>query len=541
MRWWQTSVVYQVYPRSFRDTTGNGVGDLAGVIQQLDYLAELGIGAVWLSPFYPSPMADFGYDVSDYVDVDPLFDDLATFDRLVDEAHGRGIRLIIDWVPNHSSDQHPWFLESRSSRTNPKHDWYVWRDAKPDGSPPNNWVALFGGSSWEWDDTRQQYYLHTFLKEQPELNWRCRELRAAMLDTLRFWLDRGVDGFRMDVVNFIMKDPEFRDNPPNPAADAHRSPWFHSEYESQLHVHDKMHPDVHELFREFRRIADSYEGDRVLIGEIEPEPWDRWVRHYGTELDEIQIPFNFGLIDTAWSATTVAEHIGGFEAALPPGAWPNYVLGNHDQVRLATRIGRDHARLAAMLLLTVRGTPTMYYGDELGIEQAEIAPEDQQDPYGRRVPGQGRDGCRTPMQWDASPSAGFSSAPPEELWLPLSSDHATANVAAQLEDPDSLLTLYRTLLELRAQHPALHAGDIEVRDATDDVLTYTRSVPGERWLIALNFSDAPRRLQLDEPGRIVVSTAHRDAAFTDGELALAGAEGVLVAITPPAAPAPGVS
>ncbi|RMF61789.1 MAG: alpha-amylase, partial [Bacteroidetes bacterium] len=295
--WWQTGVIYQIYPRSFKDSNGDGIGDLGGVLEKLDYLSDtLGVDAIWLSPFYPSPMADFGYDVADYTDVDPIFGDLATFDALVAEAHRRGLRVIIDIVPNHTSDRHPWFIASRSSRDNPKRDWYVWRDPAPDGGPPNNWLSVFGGPAWEYDETTGQYYLHSFLKEQPDLNWRNPEVRRAMFDVFRFWLERGVDGFRIDVAHYIMKDPLFRDNPPNP----HRGDYHKDmgEYDTQLHLYDKGHEDVHEVFRELRRLLDDYSRDRprFAVGEIHIFDWNAWVRYYGDNLDELHMPFNFALL-----------------------------------------------------------------------------------------------------------------------------------------------------------------------------------------------------------------------------------------------------
>ena len=389
--WWREAVFYQVYPRSFQDANGDGVGDLEGVRRRLPYLAEtLGVDAVWLSPFYPSPMADFGYDVADYCGVDPLFGDLEDFDRLLAGCHERGLRLIVDLVPNHTSDRHPWFVESRASRHSPKRDWYVWRHPKPGGGPPNNWQAVFGGAAWEWDGATGQYYLHSFLAEQPDLNWRHPEVRAAMVGVMRFWLDRGVDGFRIDVADFVMKDPELGDDPP-PGPGRPRS---------------RAHPDIHGVFRDTRLLLDEYEPPRVAIGEIHEDDLAVWASYYGSG-DELHLPFNFSLLHAPWEAEEVRRRVEALEAALLAGAWPNWVLGNHDEPRLATRFGPGAARTAAMLLLTLRGTPTLYYGDELGLPQLEVPPERQQDPFGRRVPGRGRDGCRTPMPWDAGPHAGF--------------------------------------------------------------------------------------------------------------------------------------
>ena len=301
-RWWQTGVVYQVYPRSFGDSNGDGVGDLEGIRQHLDYLAWLGVDAIWISPFYRSPMKDFGYDVADYTDVDPLFGDLAAFDRLLADAHARGLRVIVDFVPNHTSDQHAWFIESRSSRSSPKRDWYVWRDPKPDGGPPNNWISVFGGSAWALDAPTGQYYLHSFLAEQPDLDWRNPDVKRAMFDVLRFWLDRGVDGFRIDVAQFIAKDPLYRDNPPHPEPErmAYMGAWSR-----QLHLYDFGHPDLHAIYREFRALLDSYPGDRVSIGELHDEQFDVWAGFYGHNLDEIHVPFNFHLLFAKWEAARI--------------------------------------------------------------------------------------------------------------------------------------------------------------------------------------------------------------------------------------------
>jgi alpha-glucosidase len=521
--WWQRGVVYQIYPRSFQDSNGDGIGDLAGVIDRLDYLRDtLPVEAIWLSPFYPSPMADFGYDVADYVDIDPIFGDLATFDRLVEEAHGRDIRIIIDFVPNHTSDQHPWFLESRSSRDNPKRDWYVWRDPKPDGSPPNNWLAVFGGRAWEWDEHTGQYYLHSFLKEQPDLNWRNPEVKAAMFDVVRFWLERGVDGFRIDVAYAIMKDPELRDNPPNPDLPPGTSG---RDYGTQLHVHDMKHPDLHQVYRDLRRLLDAYSGERprVMIGEIHVYEWPEWATYYGQNLDEFHLPFNFGLIalevlgrPLPWGAATVRTVVGAIEAATGVvGGWPNYVLGNHDTHRIASRVGPEGARLAMMLLLTLRGTPTLYQGDELGMHDVEIPPDRIQDPFELMTPGLGfgRDPERTPMQWDAGPNAGFCAAGVEP-WLPIADDYREVNAATELTEPRSILALTRALLELRRNHPALHSGSYRPLDGVpEDCFVYEREADGERFLVALNFGGEEREVVVPA-GR---GARHRVSTYMDGQ------------------------
>jgi alpha-glucosidase len=527
LQWWQRGVVYQVYPRSFKDTNGDGVGDLDGIIEKMDYLKELGIDIIWLSPFYPSPMADFGYDISDYCNVDPLFGDLATFDRLVDEAHRGGIKVIIDWVPNHTSDRHPWFLESRSSRDNPKRDWYIWRNPKADGSEPNNWGSFFGGPAWSLDPLTGQYYMHQFVKEQPELNWRNPDVRHAMYDTLRFWLRRGVDGFRMDVVGLLIKDARLRDNPFNPNA----SPALPSNdiFGRLISVHNMDQDEVHEVIREIRGVLDEFD-DRCGIGELWGE-LPRWVRYYGKSGDELQLPFNFRLMGQPWQADAMRQSVDELEATLPAFAWPNYVLGNHDQPRLASRYGGPaQARLAAMLLLTLRGTPTLYYGDEIGLENGHIPPEKIQDPQGRNLGAQRtRDVARTPMQWDVRPFAGFSETEP---WLPVSDDFDRRNVEVQAKAPDSILNLYRILLRYRRSTPALLSGRYApIETGAANCYVYSRAADGERRIIALNFSSETRQVRLPAmtSGKVVLSTfLDSEVSVFFGELTLRRLEGVVI-------------
>jgi alpha-glucosidase len=521
LRWWQSGVVYQVYPRSFKDTSNNGIGDLNGIIEKLDYLQELGVQAVWLSPFYPSPMVDFGYDVSDYCNVDPLFGNLEIFDRLVEQAHRRGLKIIIDWVPNHTSDLHPWFVESRSSRENPKRDWYIWRDL------PNNWGSVFGGPAWTLDSRTGQYYLHQFVPEQPELNWRNLELRAAMYDTLRFWLRRGVDGFRMDVIGMILKDKELRDNPPNPNADPNAP--ANDLFGRLLSTHNMDQDEVHEVIREIRGVLDEFD-DRCAIGELWGE-LPRWVRYYGQSGDELHLPFNFRLMSEPWQAAAMRRSVDALEAALPSFAWPNYVLGNHDQPRLASRFGgQAQARLAAMMLLTLRGTPTLYYGDEIGLENGVIPPEKIQDPQGKNLGAERtRDVTRTPMQWDDSPFAGFSTVEP---WLPVSADFSTRNVKAQAADPASILNLYRHLFQLRRETPALYGGAYEPLDVSaENCFVYRRQADGEVRIVALNFSDEPRQFAIPgyQGGKIILSTLlDRQQRIALSALTLQPFEGVIL-------------
>jgi oligo-1,6-glucosidase/alpha-glucosidase len=487
--WWQRGTVYQVYPRSFQDSDGDGVGDLRGIERRLDYIASLGVDAIWLSPIFPSPMADFVYDVADYCDVEPVFGDLVAFDSLLAAAHARSLKLLLDFVPNHSSDRHRWFLDSRASRDNPKRDWYIWRDPAPDGGPPNNWTSDFGGSSWTFDEATGQYYLHAFLKEQPDLNWRNPDLRTAMVDVLRFWLDRGVDGFRIDVLWHIIKAAELPDNPLNPAYGPHLGGR-----DRLLQVHSTDQPEAHVIAAEFRALADTYD-DRVLIGEIFL-PDDRLARWHGTpERPEVHLPFNFHLIESPWDAGVLARTIANYEASLPIWGWPNWVIGSHDAARIAARLGEAQARVAAVLLLTLRGTPTLYQGDELGIGEVAIPADRIRDPRELREPGLGlgRDRSRTPMPWDASPNAGFSTGEP---WLPLGDDWRTRNVEVQAGDPSSMLTFYRALLRQRRASAALSIGSIELLETEDEVLAYERGHGDERLLVALNFGDRPRRLPL---------------------------------------------
>ena len=499
--WWQRGIIYQVYPRSFMDSNGDGVGDLRGLISRLDYLRGLGVDAVWLSPIFPSPMKDFGYDVSDYTGIHPLFGTLEDFDLLIREAHAHKIKLVLDFVPNHTSDQHPWFIESRSSRDNLKRDWYIWRDSAPSGGPPNNWLSNFGGSAWEYDPKTEQYYYHAFLREQPDLNWRNSQVIEAMLNVLRFWLERGVDGFRVDVLWHLIKDEQFRDNPVNPDWREGADP-----YQRLLELHTTDQAEVHAVVTRMRRLVDQYQ-DRVLIGEIYL-PVERLVQYYGVNLSGVQVPFNFQLLLAKWHARDIARIISQYEAALPKGGWPNWVLGNHDRPRIVSRVGSKQARVAAMLLLTLRGTPTLYYGDEIGMHDVEIPPEKVQDPFEKNVPGRGlgRDPQRTPMQWSAAKNAGFTAGKP---WLPIAEDYAQINVEAERDDPFSILSLYMQLINVRRGEPALEVGELERIDTAGDLLTYIRRDGESAFLVALNFGSEPQVIDISDKageGRITLST-----------------------------------
>jgi alpha-glucosidase len=522
--WWQSAVLYQIYPRSFQDSDDDGVGDLNGIRERLPYLVDLGVEALWVCPVFPSPMADFGYDVSNYIDIAPLFGSLEDFDALVAAAHRSGLRVLLDLVPNHTSDRHPWFADSRRSREDPRRDWYIWRDPARDGGPPNNWLSEFGGSAWQFDALTDQYYYHAFLAAQPDLNWRNQKVRAAIHGVMRFWLKRGVDGFRVDVIWHLIKDAEFRDNPPSPAFLPGRAP-----YEQLLPLFTTDRPEVHDVIAGLRRVIDEFD-DRVLIGEIYL-PIERLVDYYGAGLCGAHLPFNFALLFTPWKARDIDRLIAEYEAALPSGGWPNWVLGNHDRPRLASRIGRDQARIAAMLLLTLRGTPTIYYGDEIGMSQVAIPPERVQDPFEKNVPGigVGRDGCRTPMQWTGGRYAGFSTSEP---WLPLSADFRRENVESQRGDPASILNLHRRLIALRRSSPVLTAGAYRPLAAQGDLLLYRREHGDGRVTVALNLGREPLSVQLQQvvPTERVLLSSHadRDGERIAHQLDLRGNEGLII-------------
>ena len=522
--WWQQGVFYQIYPRSFQDTNADGVGDIRGIIDRLPYLLALGIDAIWLSPIFSSPMADFGYDISDYTGVDPLFGTMVDFEALLDAAHGAGLKVILDLVPNHTSDQHLWFVESRHRKDNPKRDWYIWRDPAGDGGPPNNWLSEFGGSAWQYDAATAQFYYHAFLPQQPDLNWRNPAVRHAIHEVMRFWLRKGVDGFRVDVIWHLIKDAAFRDNPPNPAFREGRPP-----HERILPVHSTDQAEVHDVIAEMRRVTDEFDS-RVLIGEIYLPP-ERLVAYYGKDLGGAQLPFNFALLSAPWNARAIEKIIRNYEAALPAGAWPNWVLGNHDRPRVASRVGHDQARVAAMLLLTLRGTPTLYYGDEIGMRQVAIAPDQVRDPLEENVPniGVGRDGCRTPMQWDATKYAGFSTSKP---WLPVGEDAVHENVVNIDADARSILSLYKALIGLRKNLPILRSGDYVPLAAEGDLLLYRRERDGNSMVIALNLGDEPVSIASSTArlsGTILLSTfLDREHETIEAAVDLRGNEGVII-------------
>ncbi len=512
--WWKHGVIYQIYPRSFQDSNGDGIGDLRGILARLDHLNDgtdrsLGIDAIWLSPFYRSPMADFGYDVSDHRDVDPIFGTLADFDRLLAAAHERGIRVLVDLVPNHTSDQHPWFVESRSSRADPRRDWYVWADPARGGGPPNNWRSSFPrvGRAWTLDPRTGQYYLHHFLPQQPDLNWWNPRVRQATDVVLRFWLDRGVDGFRVDVAHGLLSDQALRSNPRFTLGGRRRR-------------RDVDLEEVHEIHRAWRKTLDEYE-DRMAVGEVFLTDLRRLVRYYGKD-DELQLSFNFMFLSQPWSGTRFRRAVERYEALLPPHAWPDHTLSNHDRPRAASRYGPRNAATAALMLLTLRGTPFLYYGEEIGMTDVPIHRE-------RLVDIDGRDPERTPMQWDGSPNAGFTSGEP---WLPIGQEADRVNVAAQRDDPRSLFSFYRRVIRTRRRSAALRSGTYRSLPAAPGVFAYMRERDGERLAVALNFTDGQRDYTLPwsgSRGRVVHSTrSDRDGAAAGSWLRLGPNEGVLL-------------
>ena len=535
MHWWQTGIIYQIYPRSFQDSDGDGVGDLNGIRRRLDYLQALNVDAIWISPIFPSPMHDFGYDVADYCDIHPMFGTLDDFDRLLAEAHGRGLRVILDLVPNHTSEEHAWFVESRSSRDNPKRDYYIWADPAPGAGPPetrrpNNWETHFGGPAWTYDAATGQFYMHQFHRSQPELNYRHPDVLPAMLNNMRFWLDRGVDGFRVDVIWLMLKDAELRDEPPNPDAATDARP-----FDRLLHIYTADVDGIHDIVRQMRAVLDEYD-ERMMVGEIYL-PLERLMTYYGNG-EECHMPFNFQLIDLPWNARAIGDYISRYEAALPPDSWPNWVLGNHDQHRIATRVGPAQARVAQMLLLTLRGTPTCYYGDEIGMVDVPIPFEECMDPAALQQPKLfevwGRDPERTPMQWDDSTHAGFARQGARP-WLPLATDYRARNVATQDGDPASMLTLFRQLTALRRAEPALNRGAIELVDVgIRDVLAYRRTAAGsDGFVVVLNLGGKSHALDLAAldaaAAEVVLSTdPDRKAGALTEAFNLAGHEGAIL-------------
>lgn len=526
--WWTNAVIYQIYPLSFADANGDGHGDLRGIIERLPYLSEtLGVDGIWLSPFYRSPMRDWGYDISDHTDVDPIFGDLHDAEEMIDVAHDLGLKVVVDYVINHTSDQHEWFLDSRSSRDHPRRDWYVWRDSADDGGPPNNWLSVFGGKAWTFDDATGQWYRHSFLKEQPDVNWRNPQAVEAMLDVVRFWLDRGVDGFRVDAAHQILKDPLERNNPPAAAGGSGMHKDM-GEYDSQAHIYDVGYEDTHQGHRWFREAQDSTDREVLSVGEVHVFDFDTWAGYYGADLDEFTMPFNFHLMASPWTAVAIAETIQRVLDHTPDGAVTNWTLGNHDEQRLASRLPDGHERLAAMLLLTLGGTAFLYYGDELGMKDVDVPDDQRKDPWGTTEDDLCRDGARTPMRWSAQPYGGFSAANGQPPWLPLGPDVDAINVDSQLADETSVLNLYRGLLRLRRTVPALTRGSIEVRPEEEQVLRIVRHLEaGSSVEVLLNFTEDQVAVPCN--GSTLLAT-EASVMVDDGVAVLPSGAGVIVEI-----------
>jgi alpha-glucosidase len=520
--WWRGGVIYQIYPRSFADSNNDGIGDLPGITARLPYIAQLGVDGIWLSPFFKSPMKDFGYDISDYCDVDPLFGSLADFKVLVERAHELGLKVMIDQVLSHTSDQHPWFIESRSSADNPKADWYIWSDCKNDGTPPNNWLSIFGNSAWQWDTRRCQYYMHNFLTSQPDLNFHNPQVQAALLQTVKFWLELGVDGYRLDTANFYFHDQALRDNPgrgrptgEDPAVSAVNP------YAWQWHKYDKSQPENLDFLRQLRALLDRY-PNTTMVGEIGDDDGLARVAEYTSGGDKLHMAYCFDLFGTKYNADFIHGVLSRFEAIAPDG-WPCWALTNHDIPRVASRWGGEHAdpallRLAAAMQMSLRGSPCIYQGDELGLPEAVIAYADLQDPYGITMwpEFKGRDGCRTPMPWsEEAVNLGFSPAPSTRPWLPVAESHRHLAVDAQQAQPDSLLAFYRQLLHWRRAQPALVDGTIDLLASDAQVLAYIRSSPTQRLLCLFNFSDRAALWTL--PAEFSASSPLTDSGLTGAQ------------------------
>lgn len=497
--WWREAIIYQVYPRSFRDTNGDGVGDLAGITEKLDYIASLGVNIVWLSPFFKSPMKDFGYDISDYCDVDPLFGTLADFDKLVARAHSLGLKIMIDQVMSHTAEAHPWFVESRKSRDNPKADWYVWADPLPDGNPPNNWLSVFGGSSWQWDSRRRQYYLHNFLASQPDMNFHNPDVQQAHLDNLRFWLERGVDGVRMDACNFHFHDRQLRSNPAATKRDT-ATVTDVNPYGMQAHVHDKTQPENIEFLRRLRALLDEYGA--VSIGEVGADDALAVMADYTEGGDKLHMAYSFNLLTPQFSAAHIRQQVEDFEARVK-GGWASWSVGNHDAVRVMTRWGGPDAtpafaKLILAMQLSLKGTPCLYQGDELALVEADVPYELLQDPYGITFwpEFKGRDGCRTPIPWTADkPNAGFTTGTP---WLPVAEPHLANAVSLQEQAPDSALNFARRFIAWRSKQPQLTRGTISFFDAPEPVLALRRELDGEPAVLAA-FNLGTQEVSFDWP------------------------------------------
>ncbi|HBK57145.1 MAG TPA: alpha-glucosidase [Xanthomonadales bacterium] len=516
--WWRGAVIYQIYPRSFRDSNGDGIGDLPGIIDRLDYVASLGVDAIWVSPFFKSPMADFGYDIADPRAVDPLFGTLADFDRLLEKAHALGLKVMIDQVLSHSSIEHAWFLESRESRDNPRADWYVWADPRPDGTPPNNWLAIFGGVAWQWEPRRQQYFLHNFLASMPDLNFHNPEVRAAALDNVRFWLDRGVDGLRLDAINFCFHDRLLRDNPAKPPEQrTGRGFSPDNPYAYQYHYHNNTQPENLHFLEALRALLDHY-PEAAALGEISSEDSLTTMAEY-TSGRRLHMAYSFELLTEDFSAAHIRSTVETLEARMPDG-WPCWAISNHDVARVLSRWGGPDAppRLANLLtalVCSLRGSVCVYQGEELGLTEAEVPYESLRDPYGLAFwpTFKGRDGCRTPMPWDDSDQAGFTTGSP---WLPIPSEHRRRAVSRQEADPQSTLHGFRSFMNWRRSQPALRSGDIRFIDLPEPVLGLERSRAGERILALFNLG--PEAIDLILPDAVAHARPFNGHGLSEGTL-----------------------
>jgi alpha-glucosidase len=521
---WRGAVIYQVYPRSFLDTNGDGIGDLYGVYQKLDYIAALGVDAIWISPFFRSPMADFGYDIADYRDVDPMFGTLADFDRVLERAHALGLKVMIDQVLSHTSSAHPWFLESRMSRDNPKADWYVWADAKPDGTPPNNWLSIFGGVAWQWEPRRMQYYLHNFLTSQPDLNFHHPEVQAATLENLEFWLQRGVDGVRLDAINFCFHDAALRDNPPKPEhARTGRGFSADNPYAFQYHWHNNTQPENLAFLEAIRRLLDRY-PERAALGEISSEDSLKTMAEYTTPA-RLHMGYSFELLTRDFSAGYIRSTVSRLEEIVSDG-WPCWSISNHDSERVMSRWGgadppRTLAPLLSAMVCSLRGSVCVYQGEELGLAEAEIPFEALKDPYGIAFwpTFKGRDGCRTPMPWTDRADGGFSNGKP---WLPVADAHRALAVARQDADPGSVLNAFRRFLHWRHSVDALVVGSIAFLDAPEPVLLFIRATSVRRVLVALNLGDAAAACAVEgwDSARVLSGHGLPQGALQNGKITL---------------------
>ena len=539
-KWWQKAIFYQIYPRSFYDTTNNGIGDLKGIIDKLDYLTELGIDGIWFSPFFPSPQEDCGYDITDFGSINPEYGSMKDFDQLLKKAHKKGLKIILDIILNHTSIQHPWFLESKKNKTNEKKDWYVWRDGKgKDGKkPPNNWKAMIGGSAWEWCEERKQFYLHQFLSCQPDLNWRNPEVQVAMFNYIRFWLDKGVDGFRLDIIHTLFEDKQFKDNPRSwrllPSSETNKAIF-------QNPINTQFLPETIEVCRKLRQVVETYAPERMLVGEAAGNP--RIIKPlYGKKNDGLHLSFNFKFGEQPFSAAKFREAIRETEEVLHEPYWPCYVFSNHDSPRMISRVkeNKEKAKLQTLMLLTLRGTPFIYYGEEIGMHQVKVPKEQQIDPIAfHKVWGLplgqffGRDGCRTPMQWDDSPiNAGFSEDKEIVPWLPIG-PNKDINVKSQLNDKNSMLSYYKGLIKIRKQYAALHSGQLIISPVSDSkVLIYERILGEQHLRILLNFSNKKQTVNtIFKNATQIFSTIEREQEIPiDGnvEVVLNPYEGIII-------------